>query len=129
MTIKLDGKVIYTSSSAIVDSRNIPVEFPGTIVGKEFEIIGPIGQPLGFKDRFKNLKGQKRFYAYIHSVYNSEFLGGSKLRVLIKYFHLFNLLFWSCEGLMDNDKACIIVLNFKQTSWIRNHFQNTQFNS
>lgn len=61
MTMKLDGKVIYTSASAIADSRNIPVEFLGTIVGKEFEIIGPIGQYLGFKDCFKNFKGQKTF--------------------------------------------------------------------
>ena len=61
MTMKLDGKVIYTSSSAIADSRNIPVVFLGTIVGKEFEIIGPIGQYLGFKDCFKIFKGQKTF--------------------------------------------------------------------
>ena len=59
--MKLDGKVIYTSPSAIADSRNIPIEFPGTIVGKEFEIIGTIGQYLGFKDRFKNFIGQKTF--------------------------------------------------------------------
>ena len=118
---KLSTRALLQSLTPEISRLNFLVEFPGS--------IGPIGQHLGFKDRFKNLKGQKRFYAYLHSVYNSEFLGGSKLRVLIKYFHLFNLLFWSCEGLMDNDKACIIVLNFKQTSWIRNHFQNIQFNS
>ena len=96
MTIKLDGKVIYTSSSAIVDSRNIPVEFPGTIVGKEFEIIGPIA--MGHWATFRLQGSLKKFERsenvfMLHSVYNSEFLGGSKLRVLIKYFHLFNLLF------------------------------------
>ena len=53
MTIELDGKVIYTSDSAIAYSQDIPVEFSGTEVGKKFEIIGVTGQLLGFKDSFK----------------------------------------------------------------------------
>ena len=80
MTIELDGKVIYTSDSAIAYSQDIPVEFSGTEVGKKFEIIGVTGQLLGFKDSFKIIPmSENVFYAYLHSVYQSRILGGSKI--------------------------------------------------
>ena len=56
MTIKLDGKIIYTSNSAIGSAQNILVDFPGTEVGKNFEIIGVEGHVLGFQDSFKLFK-------------------------------------------------------------------------
>ena len=80
MTIELDGKVIYTSDSAIAYSQDIPVEFSGTEVGKKFEIIGVTGQLLGFKESFKIIPmSENVFYAYLHSVYQSRILGGSKI--------------------------------------------------
>ena len=80
MTIELDGKVIHTSDSAIGNSQNIPVEFSGTEVGKKFEIIGVTGQLLGFKESFKIIPmSENVFYAYLHSVYQSRILGGSKI--------------------------------------------------
>ena len=76
----LDGKVIYTSDSAIAYSQDIPVEFSGTEVGKKFEIIGVTGQLLGFKESFKIIPmSENVFYAYLHSVYQSRILGGSKI--------------------------------------------------
>ena len=62
MAIELDGKVIYTSDSAIANSQNIPVEFPGEVVGKNFEIIGVTGQLLGFKDSFKIFEMQENVF-------------------------------------------------------------------
>ena len=80
MTIELDGQVIYTSDSAIAYSQDIPVEFSGTEVGKKFEIIGVTGQLLGFKESFKIIPmSENVFYAYLHSVYQSRILGGSKI--------------------------------------------------
>ena len=80
MTIELDGKVIYTSDSAIAYSQDIPVEFSGTEVGKKFEIIGVTGQLLGFKESFKIIPmSENVFYAYLHSVHQSRILGGSKI--------------------------------------------------
>ena len=80
MTIELDGQVIYTSDSAITNSQNIPVEFPGTVVGKNIEIIGVTGQLLGFKDSFKSAQCQKTFLCLLALCLSLETFGWIKNR-------------------------------------------------
>ena len=93
MTIELDGKVIYTSDSAITDSQNIPVEFSGTEVGKNFEIIGVTGQLLGFKDSFKIFPMLENVFMLTCTRFITRHFWVDQKSRIDKKIHMFNMLF------------------------------------
>ena len=93
MTIELDGKVIYTSNSAIGNSQNIPVEFSGTEAGKKFEIIGVTGQLLGFKDSFKIVPMPENVFTLTCTRFITRHFWVDHKSRIDKNVHMFNMLF------------------------------------
>ena len=89
----LDGKVIYTSNSAIGNSQNIPVEFSGTEAGKKFEIIGVTGQLLGFKDSFKIVPMSENVFMLICTRFITRHFWVDHKSRIDKKIHMFNMLF------------------------------------